>query len=263
VTGDTWDPAQYERFADERSQPFYDLLGLCRPVPGGRVVDLGCGTGALTADLHRAMQASSTLGIDNSSEMLAGAATDVPGLAFAEGDLGAWRGPPVDVVFANASLHWVSDHPSLLGRLTGGLEPGGQLAFQLPANFAHPSHVVARALAAEQPFLDAFGGEPPPDRGASVLAPAAYAELLHRLGAVEQHVRLQIYGHELAGPDDVVQWVLGSMLRPYQSRLDPPTFDLFMASYRERLLAELGTGHPYYLLFPRILCWARFPGTGG
>ena len=43
---DTWDPAQYERFAAERAAPFHDLLSLVRPVPGGRVVDLGCGGGS-------------------------------------------------------------------------------------------------------------------------------------------------------------------------------------------------------------------------
>ena len=50
---DTWDPQQYERFAAERAAPFWDLLSLVRPVPGGRVVDLGCGNGELTAALHR------------------------------------------------------------------------------------------------------------------------------------------------------------------------------------------------------------------
>jgi len=48
---DTWDPAQYERFAAERNAPFFELLALVQPVPGGQAVDLGCGTGTLTAAL--------------------------------------------------------------------------------------------------------------------------------------------------------------------------------------------------------------------
>ena len=60
---DTWDPARYERFAAERAAPFHDLLSLVRPVPGGRVVDLGCGGGELTAQLHRHLEAAETLGL--------------------------------------------------------------------------------------------------------------------------------------------------------------------------------------------------------
>ena len=60
----TWNPLQYERFREERSQPFYDLLALVRPKPAMSVVDLGCGTGELTRELHVRLAAQSTLGID-------------------------------------------------------------------------------------------------------------------------------------------------------------------------------------------------------
>src|SRR2546427_796028 len=55
--GDAWNPDQYARFRAERSQPFFDLLGLVRARPGMRVVDLGCGTGELTAEMHRRLTA--------------------------------------------------------------------------------------------------------------------------------------------------------------------------------------------------------------
>jgi trans-aconitate 2-methyltransferase len=61
-----WDPAQYDKFAAERRQPFDELLGLLRPVPGGRVADLGCGPGTLTVDLGRALGAQEVVGVDNS-----------------------------------------------------------------------------------------------------------------------------------------------------------------------------------------------------
>jgi len=256
-----WDPAQYQRFAVERRQPFGDLVALCAPIPGGAVVDLGCGTGQLTAELHQALAASETVGVDSSAAMLANAPTGVPGLSFAVGDLAAWAGPPVDVVFANASLHWVDDHPSLLARLRAGLRPGGQLAFQVPANFDHPSHRIAADVAAEPPFADALAaaGGPPADRGTAVLAPAAYAELLDGLGAAAQHVRLQVYGHHLDSTGAVVDWVAGTLLTPYRDRLDPATYDAFVDRYRHRLLAAVGDRRPYFYAFPRVLCWARFP----
>jgi len=140
---DTWDPVQYERFAAERRQPFDDLLQLVEPVPGGRVVDLGCGSGELTVDVHRHTSEASTLGIDSSPAMLTGA-PDVDGVRFAVDDLRTWTSDtPVDVVFANASLQWCGDHEQLLARLVGQLAPGGQLAVQVPCNHDHPSHTAS------------------------------------------------------------------------------------------------------------------------
>jgi trans-aconitate 2-methyltransferase len=70
VPTDAWDHAQYARFERERSVPFFDLLDLVEPCPGGRVVDLGCGTGELTRALHERTRARSTVGIDSSQAML-------------------------------------------------------------------------------------------------------------------------------------------------------------------------------------------------
>ena len=69
--GDPWDPGQYDRFKAERRQPFDDLVALCSPVPGGTAVDLGCGTGELTAVVHRSLELAETTGIDSSPAMLA------------------------------------------------------------------------------------------------------------------------------------------------------------------------------------------------
>src|SRR4051794_16386721 len=116
MSSDVWDPAQYERFAAERRQPFDDLLALVQPVPGGRAVDLGCGNGSLTVELHRHLGAASTVGLDSSPAMLDGA-VDEPGVRFEVGDLSTYvADAPLDVVFANAALQWVPDHVPLLAR---------------------------------------------------------------------------------------------------------------------------------------------------
>jgi trans-aconitate 2-methyltransferase len=256
---DGWDPVQYDRFEAERRQPFDDLVALCEPVPGGRAVDLGCGSGRLTAELHRAVGAAATVGLDSSAAMLARAPAGVPGLTFVRGDLAAWDGPPVDLAFANASLHWVGDHPALLGRVRANLTAGGQLAFQVPANFAHPSHRLAREVAAEEPFAGILGTDLPADRGEAVLTPQAYAELLYGLGAVRQTVRLQVYPHLLDSTGEVVEWVGGTLLTPYRRRFDEATYAAFVSRYRERLLEVMGDRRPYFYGFSRILAWARFP----
>jgi trans-aconitate 2-methyltransferase len=258
---DGWNPDQYERFRSERQQPFDDLLALCHPVPEGRVVDLGCGTGDLTKVLHGDMAASTTVGIDSSESMLARATSAhgaVPGLTFELGDITSWLGQDLDLVFANASLQWVDDHLNLLARMRTALAPDGQLAFQVPANYRHPSHILAHQVANETPFIDALDGNVPEDRGRFVLSPELYADLLYELGAKDQVVRMEVYGHELDSTDEVVEWVMGTLLTPYRQRLSPELFDQFVERYRERLHEELGEREPYFYGFKRILCWARF-----
>ena len=92
-----------------------------------------------------------------------------------------------------------------------------------------------------------------------MLTPSHYAEILYSLGAVQQHVRLQVYGHVLPSVEAVVEWVRGTLLTPIKARLDEATFEAYLARYREALLAELGQKRPYFYAFSRILCWARFP----
>lgn len=254
---DGWNPDQYERFKAERTQPFRDLLALLQPCPGGSAVDLGCGTGELTRELHTALGVARTIGIDTSSAMLE-RATPGGGVEFQQGDIATFDGhAPFDVVFSNAALQWVPHHPEVLRRLTGLVAPGGQLAVQMPTNADHASHLVANDVAHEPPFVDAFDGGPPPDPvRANVLGPEQYAELLDELGYREQHVRLQVYGHHLESTSGVVEWVKGTTLTRFREWLPADLYDAFVVRYGDALAEILGDRRPYFYAFKRILFWA-------
>jgi trans-aconitate 2-methyltransferase len=218
------------------------------------VVDLGCGGGELTAQLHRHLEAAETLGLDSSPAMLeraAGLAGD--GLRFEEGDIADFTDSGWDVVFSNAALHWLPDQEGLLGRLVATLNPGGQLAVQMPANHDHPSHVVAAEVAGAEPFRTALAGY---HRESPVRDPEWYALLLEPRPA-RQHVRLQVYLHHLTARGDVVEWVRGTLLTDYQARMPEALFSEFLATYRERLLPRLEDTRPYPYPFKRILFWGR------
>jgi trans-aconitate 2-methyltransferase len=261
----TWNPEQYDRFKEERSRPFYDLLALIEAAGERRtirVVDLGCGTGDLTAVLHRELGSKETVGVDSSSKMLEKSPTGDGALRFEQGDIAAYaarrRGPSdgFDLVFSNAALHWLSDHPALFADLRAMLKPGGQLAVQMPANFDHPSHTVAAEIAREPAFAEAVAGH---ERHVPVLAPEAYATLLDGLGFVRQRVRLEVYTHHLASRAEVVEWVKGTLLTRYRARFDDATYDRFLARYRERLFEVLPDTKPYLYPFKRLLLWGRLP----
>lgn len=257
---DSWNPEQYGKFKNQRSLPFFDLMGLLAPVDEARVVDLGCGTGELTLELHRHVGASSTLGLDSSDEMLRASAAFVkPGLSFEKGHLEAWA--PVgeyDIVFSNAALQWVGDHPSLFGRLRAALREGGQLAVQMPMNHDYPTHVIASRMSHEPRWRAKLKGQTY-DKFSSLLSLEDYASLLFRLGFAEQNVMLKVYPQLVESRADVVEWVRGSMLTYFQSRLTPEDFDEFVSEFEERLFAVLPDEHPFFYPFKRVLIWGQLP----
>lgn len=255
MTADAWDPGQYAKFLRERSAPFFDLIDLVEPRPAMRVVDLGCGTGELTRLLHERLGAVETLGVDRSAKMLErSAAFEAPGLRFERGTVEDFDPrAPFDLVFSNASLHFVAGHEALWARLASFLSPSGQLAIHLPANQDHATHVTARELASEEPFASALGEYRLP---AHLLPVEAYATLFHRLGFARQTVRLAVYGHLLESRESVVEWVKGSILTELESRMPPTLYERFLALYRERLLARLVDERPYFFAFRRVLMHA-------
>jgi trans-aconitate 2-methyltransferase len=245
-----WSPDQYLRFQAERKQPFTDLVSLLERRPRMRVVDLGCGTGELTRELHGTLAAEETVGIDNSETMLLKSGHfEGEILRFEKGDIEAFVSDrPYDLVFSNAALHWVANHEQLFARLTNFLSVTGQIAVQMPANDDHASHRIAAEVARE------FGIAERPDY---VLPIERYAELLQRLGYARQHLRLQVYGHLLPESGDVVEWVRGALLTHYEALLGN-RFAEYLDVYRRQLLAAIGNERPYFYTYKRVLLWGSF-----
>jgi trans-aconitate 2-methyltransferase len=251
-----WNPAQYERFQNERNQPFFDLLALALPKPEMKVLDLGCGTGELTRVMHERLAARETLGIDSSPTMLERAEAFVTrGLTFRQGKIESlsW-GDGYDLVFSNAALHWVPDNAGVLAHLTRVLAPRGQIAVQVPANDDHASHRVAGEVAQEEPFRSALGSY---QRVSNILAPERYAALLDDLGFDRQHVRLQVYAHHLPSREDVIEWVKGTTLLAYEKRMSGELYARFLSRFRDRLFEELPDTRPFFYSFKRILLWGQ------
>jgi trans-aconitate 2-methyltransferase len=154
------------------------------------------------------------------------------------------------LLFSNAALHWLPDHEALFPRLLGWVRPGGQVAIQMPANFDHPSHRIAKQVALRL-FPQTFAVDV-----SGVLTLERYAEILFRNGFDAPSCRMEIYGHPMASGAEVVEWTRGSLLTAYQEKLSPGDFSRFVDTYRRELLAEIGEGS-YFYAFKRILLWGR------
>jgi len=256
VLTDTWNPDQYRRFEKERDAPFWDLAARLPHLAGKRAVDLGCGTGRLTAGLHAKLGLASTLGLDNSPAMLAETkAFEGNGVTFREDDLQSFQADhEYDLVFSNAAIQWIDDHPSVLTRLKHALAPRGWLAIQMPANHGHLSHRLAAEVAAENPFREALSGY---HRVSPVLEADRYVERLASLGFEDPIVSTRCYLHRLQSREEVVEWVKGTLLTDYQKRMPAPLWPKFLERYRERLLPELRDERPYLYPFNRIFLWAQ------
>lgn len=256
LSTDTWNPRQYQKFAKERDEPFYDLVRLIVPCKDMKVVDLGCGTGQLTKYLHDTLKAKHTLGIDSSASMLKESlSVKDSNLEFKNEKIEEYAPKgKLDLIFSNAALQWLPDHARLFERLSQYLSKTGQLAVQMPANFDYPTHAIARELGDEPAFKKELGGGLVP----SVLKVEDYAQLLHRLGFKKQIVRLQVYPHVLESTEAVIEWVKGSLLTYYQSRLPPDKYAEFFKLYSEYVKNYFGEAKPFFLPFKRILIWAEY-----
>ena len=99
-----WDAGAYDesfRFVSDHGASLVELLD---PQPGERILDLGCGTGRLAAEI--AARGAAVVGLDRDSAMLEVARAQFPGIEFVQGDGEALAvAGPFDAVFSNAALH--------------------------------------------------------------------------------------------------------------------------------------------------------------
>ena len=129
-----WNSQQYLKFEKERTQPAIDLAARIPLEHPQAVLDIGCGPGNSTHVLAQRFPEANILGVDQSLPMLEQAARQYPDLSFRQLDAHTelpTLGQRFDVVFSNACIQWVPDHPRLLREMMALLRPGGVLAVQV------------------------------------------------------------------------------------------------------------------------------------
>ena len=245
-----WDPDVYLRFADHRARPGVELMSRIGVDEPTTVLDLGCGTGSLTRLLKIRWPGARVVGVDSSSDMLDRARLDrsqPDDIEWIHADIRTWEPSfEVDVVFSNATLHWLDDHSALFPRIASWTRR--VLAVQMPANWGAPTHQIpARIL--DEP------GWPEEARSAlmrdQVGPPESYREYLP---GMRLDMWTTTYHQTLEGGDPVLTWVEGSVLRPVLDTLSEP----HRTRFRERCAAEYRWAYPPLADGSTVLAFSRF-----
>lgn len=246
---DRWDAGLYDQKHSFVWRYGASLLDLLAPRPGERILDLGCGTGHLTAQI--AEMEAEVLGIDHSPAMIEQARTSYPNLRFEVADARDFAvEKPSDAIFSNAVLHWIKEPERVVDCVRSALKPGGRFV----AEFGGRGNVQA-IIAALTEAAVAFGmgaWEPPwyfPSLG-------DYAALLGRHGLEVLDARLFDRPTVLEGEAGMRNWV--EMFVPdLIDRVPSDRKDEFFQGIEERLRPALYRDGTWYADYRRLRIVAR------
>ena len=216
ASASAWDAADYDScgaFVWEYGASLVELLG---PRSGERVLDVGCGTGHLTARIAEA--GANTLGIDASESMVQRARANYPQLDFQVlNALDMGLGPRFDAVFSNAALHWITEPETAAAGIFNALRPGGRFVAELGGEGNIRAIIAAVHRARERV------GAPAIDRLPWYFPSAAqYTALLERLGFTVRSAELFPRPTRLGEGDGVLVAWLRVFAMPLLSDLSEP-----------------------------------------
>ncbi|RXK46423.1 class I SAM-dependent methyltransferase [Halorientalis pallida] len=244
-----WNPDDYDDdhgFVHEYGEGVVDLLD---PNPGERVLDLGCGTGHLTAEIGSAVgPQGEVVGIDRAAEMVREARETYSDPSFQRADARSFSArEPFDAVFSNAALHWISDvdQNRVLAGVADALRPGGRFVVEMGG-----SGNVDRIVTATLDELDA--------RGYDAIHPwyfpsvGEYAPRLETHGFEVRHARLFDRPTELdGGAEGLANW-LGMFGDSLFSDVPDDERAAVVAAVEDRLRPDLFDGETWTADYRRL-----------
>ncbi len=180
-----------------------EVVSLLAPKAGECILDLGCGTGHLTAQI--AESGARVLGVDRSPEMVSAARKAYPNLNFEIADARHLLfQEEFDAIFSNAALHWVLEPERALDGIRRALRPGGRFV----AEFGGKGNIRAMEEAFDRALVDlgvARAGEVRPWYFPSV---GEYSTLAEKSGLEVRYAALFDRPTELAGGEEGLRnWI--------------------------------------------------------
>ncbi len=182
AAGQSWNASTYRQnagFVAVLGRPVLDLLA---PVPGERILDLGCGDGALTLEL--VATGAEVLGCDASAELLEAARAKGLDVVLADGHALPFEAE-FDAVFSNAALHWMTRPDEVIAGVARALRPGGRFVAEQGGMGNVAAITTALRAVLNETGIDAFAMRP-----WYFPAPDEHAALLERHGFTVSSIEL-------------------------------------------------------------------------
>jgi trans-aconitate 2-methyltransferase len=203
-----------------------------------RVLDLGCGDGTLTARIADLVPSGEAVGIDASRGMIEAARSKVrKNLRFLLMDINELNYvEQFDVVFSNATLHWIKDHKRLLRNVGRALLKGGRLRFNFAGegNCSHFFSVVREVMSAER-FAAHFAGFDWPWYMPSV---EEYSALMEASGMVDGQVWGENADRYFPDAREMIKWIDQPSLVPFLAHVRDMAKPRFREYVIERMIEE-------------------------
>ncbi|KAL4087009.1 hypothetical protein PRIC1_014067 [Phytophthora ramorum] len=248
----TWQPLKYLKFEQVRLRPALELLArvpaLSSTEDATEIMDLGAGTGNMAPAFFKRWPKAHVTFVDSSSSMLERAKLehrandDVKSdqCSYVQDDFESFQpDKPVDLIFSNAALHWVSSerHKQLMPRLFSFLKPGGTLAFQIPDTRLQPSHQLIAEAAKQVGHWERVAGV----RWVTCERDPGFYYELFKSGDkdVELDMWATVYAQVLEGDNPVADFTGSTGIRPIMEALGDPSDAAteFERKYRELIAA--------------------------
>ncbi len=215
-----WNPASYLKFARERTQPAIDLVTRIKSMNPAKIADVGCGPGNSTQVLFSRWPDAGITGFDNSPSMIEKAKRDYPGLKWSLLDAGRDEFPDTyDIIFSNAALQWIPDHPRLLVKFREFLSDSGLIAVQIPLFWDMAVGKGLMRVSSGPRWNSQTGGT------ADSLAIHDYSYYFDILSASYSEIEIweTDYMHIMESHLSILEMVSSTGLRPFLERLDGDT----------------------------------------
>lgn len=252
-----WNPELYLKFKRERTQPALDLAARLDLFPA-KALDVGCGPGNSTQVVAQRFPGVKALGVDSSASMVEAARRAHPELEFRQCDVSAQLDAlphDFDLVFSNACIQWVPDHPRLIPGLLGLLRSGGLLAVQVPVNFKEPIHQIIQRTVEREEWRERV----PYHRSFFTLTQEEYFDLLAE-NARDFTMWETTYMHRMPSHQAIMEWYSSTGLRPY---LDAAVDQEAREGFCEEVYRQVKEAYPVQgngeviFRFPRLFFIAR------
>ena len=228
----SWNPDSYAknaRFVSDLGEP---LLRLLNARSGERILDLGCGDGALTEKI--AGYGCTVIGIDSSLAQLEAAKKRGLNVVVMDGHRLAFQ-PRFDAVFTNAALHWMKQAESVVAGARNALKPGGRFVGEFGGKGNVESirsvlHDTLRGHAIDPIAIDPW----------YYPSPEEYSGVLSKAGFIVTYIELIPRPTKL--PGDILGW-LDVFAQPFTQAVPEPERPRFLQQVRDQLATRLSDGN--------------------